>query len=248
MNNKTTDDTTEIVDKVNNVVSNDLQEEEEEENEHNSRYREKEYWDKRFKTEDKYEWLCSYDDVKEYIVRDMFPTDKILILGCGNSRFSADLHNAGFKNITSVDFSPNVIEAMKQKYGQTHESLLWQVEDVRNLNGIPDEAFDIVIDKACLDALVCDEGDPWSPNEQTKNDMESTLKSICRVLKKNNNNNETNIMISKKKKKFISIGFQQPHFRKRYLINESVKYGWEDNLDTYPINVGLGYFYTVCIA
>ena len=56
------------------------------------------------------------------------------------------------------------------------------------------------------------------------------------------------ILWSVKKKKFISIGFQQPHFRKRYLINENVKYGWEDNLDTYPINVGLGYFYTVCIA
>ena len=86
--------------------------ERDEQNEHNSRYREKEYWDKRFTNEDKYEWLCSYNDVKDYIVRDISVHDKILVLGCGNSTFSADLHDAGFRNVTSVDFSPNVIDAM----------------------------------------------------------------------------------------------------------------------------------------
>ena len=211
-----------------------------EENEHNSRYREKEYWDKRFTKEDKYEWLCTYNDVKDYIVRDICVHDKILVLGCGNSTFSADLHDAGFHNVTSVDFSPNVIEAMKKKYNDSHPSLEWQVGDVRQLDGFSGESFDIVIDKACLDALVCDEGDPWSPNERTKNDMYATLKCVSRVLKRNGVSNANH-------RKFISIGFQQPHFRKRYLINDHVKFGWEDNVETFPINVGLGYFYMVCI-
>mgnify|MGYP003974429777 CR=1 FL=1 len=225
--------------------------EQEEENEHNSRYREKDYWNKRFATEEKYEWLCSYIDVKEYIVRDILPSDNILVLGCGNSTFSADLHDNGFKNVTSVDFAPNVIKAMKIKYEASHKSLIWQVEDVRNLNGIKDDTFDVVIDKACLDALVCDEGDPWSPNESTKNDMRNTLNSVLRVLKKNKGqikDNNSTMEDQMHFKKFISIGFQQPHFRKRYLINEDVRYGWEDHIETDPINVGLGYFYTVCIA
>lgn len=214
--------------------------ESEEDSERNSRYREKEYWDKRFIKEDKYEWLCSYNDVKDYIVRDVSADDKILVLGCGNSTFSAELYDAGFQNVTSVDFSPNVIDAMKKKYNDTHPSLQWQIGDVRKLDCFSDESFDIVIDKACLDALVCDEGDPWSPNERTKNDMYATLKCVARVLKKNEGSNMN-------RRKFISIGFQQPHFRKRYLINEQVKFGWEENVDTFPINVGLGYFYMVCI-
>ena len=79
--------------------------------------------------------------------------------------------------MTSVDFSPNVIEAMK-KVNDSHPSLEWQVGDVRQLDGFSGESFDIVIDKACLDALVRDEGDPWSPNERTKNDMYATLKCV----------------------------------------------------------------------
>jgi hypothetical protein len=36
----------------------------------------------------------------------------VLVLGCGNSPFSAALYDAGFTNITSIDFSSVVIEKM----------------------------------------------------------------------------------------------------------------------------------------
>ena len=45
---------------------------------------------------------------------------------------------------------------------------------------------------------------------------------------------------------FISIGFQQPHFRKRYLIPQKNKYGREQDIETFEIDVGMGYFYTRC--
>ena len=80
--------------------------------------------------------------------------------------------------------------------------------------------------------------------------MRNTLNSVLRVLKKNKGqikDNNSTMEDQMHFKKFISIGFQQPHFRKRYLINEDVRYGWEDHIETDPINVGLGYFYTVCI-
>ena len=76
------------------------------------------------------------------------------------------------------------LSRLNKKYNDTHPSLVWQVGDVRRLDSFPDESFDIVIDKACLDALVCDEGDPWSPNERTKNDMYATLECVARILKK----------------------------------------------------------------
>ena len=123
---------------------------------------------------------------------------------------------------------------MKKKHKLSHPSLQWIVSDVRDLKEIRDDAFDVVIDKACLDALVCDEGDPWSPNEETVKDIDATLNSIVRVL------------IHHETPMFISIGFQQPHFRKRYLTSNGRKYGWEDSIETSAIDVGMGYFYTRC--
>ena len=143
------------------------------------------------------------------------------------------LCDAGFSNVTSVDFSTAVINAMRKKYESSHPTLQWIVSDVRNLKEIPNNMFDVVIDKACLDALVCDEGDPWEPNVRTKTDVDSTLTSVVRILKPESS-------------AFISIGFQQPHFRKRYLQFQGSNYGWEQNIVTSNINVGMGYFYTRC--
>ena len=215
-----------------------------------TKYREQSYWEKRFQSEDEYEWLCKFEDVKEYIFRDINFTDRILVLGCGNSTFSADLYDAGYSNVTSVDFSQVVIESMRTKYISSHPALKWVVGDVRDLK-LLDSTFDVVIDKACLDALVCDEGDPWNPNEQTLNDMRLTLESVVWVLRQKEAFPHGN-------KTFISIGFQQPHFRKRYLIpshaddcdkaegEKDPAYGWEKNVETFPIESGLGYFYIRC--
>lgn len=202
--------------------------------ENNFQYKDRNYWEHRFQTEEEYEWLCTYNDVKEYIHRDVKKQDNILILGCGNSTFSADLCNAGFINITSIDFSSVVINAMKKKYAVLHPSLQWMVSDVRDLKEIMDRTFDFVIEKCCLDALVCDEGDPWNPKDETKKNIDATLSSVARVLKRNST------------AAFISIGFQQPHFRKQYLTSNDGRYGWEQNIHTSTINLGMGYFYTRC--
>jgi ribosome biogenesis GTPase A/SAM-dependent methyltransferase len=198
----------------------------------NSRYREEGYWDRRFKTESEYEWLCGFHDVAEMLMRDVRREQSIMILGCGNSPFSAQLADAGFSNITSVDYSATVVKNMREKYAVTHPGLKWEKSDVRDLHEFDDRTFDVVVDKACFDALVCDEGDPWHPNERTVADMTAAVRATSRVLK----NTGT----------FISIGFQQPHFRKRYLKLESDCFGWENNMQTFPIDVGLGYFYTRC--
>ena len=120
--------------------------------EDNSRYREEGYWDGRFKSEEEYEWLCGYNDVKTYIERDI-PSfnSKILVLGCGNSPFSANLFDAGYQDIVSVDFSMEVIEKMKQKHRESHPKLVWEKADVRKLENYKSNSFDYVIDKACLE-------------------------------------------------------------------------------------------------
>ena len=194
--------------------------------EDNSKYQRREYWEKRFAKEESYEWLCGFDHVEKYIHRDIARDQKIIVVGCGNSPFSAAMHAAGYENMVSTDFSPVVIQAMEIRYPM----MKWEVADVTNLSQYPDGTFDVVIDKACLDALVVDEGDVWSPNEGTIARMRSAILSIRRVLKPDG--------------QFISIGFQQPHFRERYFSKERLGCSpvFHD-IQVFNIDAGLGYFY-----
>ena len=49
---------------------------------------------------------------------------------------------------------------MKKKYPENQ----WVVSDVKDLKEFKDEEFDVVFDKATMDALVTDEGSCWNPN------------------------------------------------------------------------------------
>ena len=72
----------------------------------NKNYKDPDYWNSRFKSEDSFEWLVEYKDVKNNIssiLQDK--TCKILQLGCGNSNFSDDLYQDGFTDITNIDIS-----------------------------------------------------------------------------------------------------------------------------------------------
>ena len=83
----------------------------------NSVYKRKEYWDERFAEEEEYEWLVDYSDV-EALLKDVLADRRarILVIGCGNSSFSADLVDAGCTDVTSVDYSPVVIDRMREKH------------------------------------------------------------------------------------------------------------------------------------
>lgn len=50
-------------------------------------YREQEYWERRYEQDQTrhYEWLLSYGDTLRSLLK-LKPTDRVLILGCGNSR------------------------------------------------------------------------------------------------------------------------------------------------------------------
>jgi SAM-dependent methyltransferase len=216
------------------TTTTEVKQEVEENEVDNTQYKRKEYWNTRFQTEESYEWLCSYKDVSDYLEKDVAKKASVLILGCGNSPFSTEMVDAGYTNVTSLDFSSVVIDKMADKHKESHPAMKWVCGDVKRLDlHFERMSFDCIIDKACLDALVCDEGDPWSPNESTSFDMECALNSIAGTMKSGGT--------------FLSIGFQQPHFRKRYLTKKSCSFGWESNITVHKIDCGLGYFYTKCL-
>lgn len=56
-----------------------------------------------------YENLC--DVLHKYIKL----TDKLLVIGCGNSRLSENMYDVGIKNIINIDLSSVVIQQMSVK-------------------------------------------------------------------------------------------------------------------------------------
>jgi len=85
-------------------------------------YSKQSYWDKRFATEQQYDWLCNLEQVEHYFDRD-FPRPRskyrLLVIGCGNSALTAELSDAGFTNIVSTDYSEKVVANMREKYEAT---------------------------------------------------------------------------------------------------------------------------------
>mmetsp|Transcript_29995 Transcript_29995/g.115161 ORF Transcript_29995/g.115161 Transcript_29995/m.115161 type:complete len:174 (-) Transcript_29995:864-1385(-) len=164
------------------------------------------------------------------------PTDRILVVGCGNSKLSFQLYEAGFRSITSIDYSDVVISRMREQYKETPQ-LIWTVADVRELSEISDAgSFDVVIDKATMDALVVDQGSPWSPSQAAIDDVFKMCKEMIYVLRPGGT--------------FIQITFQELLFRRRFLEGHHIPaeqrraLQWK-LIENHRVPVGLGYQFIV---
>jgi 2-polyprenyl-3-methyl-5-hydroxy-6-metoxy-1,4-benzoquinol methylase len=72
------------------------------------------FWDQRYEHETAtFDWLQTWDSIKPLLLPHLRPGVRILVLGCGNSPMSEQMHTEGFTNITNVDISPHVIRLMK---------------------------------------------------------------------------------------------------------------------------------------
>jgi ubiquinone/menaquinone biosynthesis C-methylase UbiE len=168
----------------------------------NSRFNKKAYWDERFRSEDKYDWLMEFQHVEKDLVPLLKPTDHILIVGCGNSTFSRSIYDAGFKNIVNIDYSGVVIENMR-KVNADCDGMSWVEMDMTKL-AFDEASFDVVLDKAAMDALVVEEGDVWDPEVSVIETVHQMCTSVRRVLVPGG--------------RHIQISFAQPHFRTKYLM------------------------------
>ena len=116
------------------------------------------YWDERYGADPngQFDWYQPYLTLKAALIPllSVRPDFEILVAGCGNSGLSASLHDDGYKNITSVDVSTVVVKQMAARYA-AQESLEFLPADMTNLDAVPNDAFDVVLDKALLDSLLC---------------------------------------------------------------------------------------------
>lgn len=175
----------------------------------NTVYGTKDYWEERFSQEKDYEWLLSYEKLSSQLGPHLQPDSRILVVGCGNSPFSADLYDAGYTNILNIDYSEVVIAAMRQRHGTVRPVMQWKVLDMTDLSELKDASFDVVIDKAAMDAIMTAEGDVWNPDVKCIDQSRAMCGHVSRVLASNGT--------------FLQISLAQPHFRKLYLL------GWHGN-------------------
>ena len=63
-----------------------------------------------------FDWLKNYASLKKYLAEYLTHKDmKILVIGCGNAKFSEDLYDDGFENVVNNDISSVVIAKMKER-------------------------------------------------------------------------------------------------------------------------------------
>jgi len=189
----------------------------------NQDFAQREYWEERFKEEEEYDWLCEYAALEPHLMHHLKgrPNTRILVIGCGNSTFSASLYDAGFHNITNIDFAPSVIERMTREHSKLRPEMAWIVMDMLAMTSFDDSAFDMVIGKGSLDALQASIKDVWDPSAESRRQADVFLREVRRVLTASGT--------------FFSVSFEQPHFRTKFLMGKT------DAFETDPYKSFKGY-------
>ncbi|KAL0201424.1 hypothetical protein M9458_004611, partial [Cirrhinus mrigala] len=95
-----------------------------------------------------------------------------------------DMYQAGYTSITNVDYSSVCVESMAERHKDCAQ-LSWLCMDARRL-AFTDGAFDVVLEKGTLDAMLVEETDPWKISE-------NAARLLHQVLLEVRNNTESNI-------------------------------------------------------
>jgi len=158
------------------------------------------YWEDRYAKEKQntgFEWFLSFKQLQPFLGALVKRSSKVLHIGCGNSTLGVDLfcNTYASKGVINTDICPLVIEQMKQRF-QYLNHVEWHVDDTMGMK-FCEANFDSVIDKGCLDALLCHS----NKNVKLRN-CEKMMNEVYRVLKPKGN--------------LILISFGQPEVRLEY--------------------------------
>uniref|UniRef100_A0A131XCJ8 Putative spermine/spermidine synthase n=1 Tax=Hyalomma excavatum TaxID=257692 RepID=A0A131XCJ8_9ACAR len=142
-----------------------------------SEFASEQYWNEFFHKRGRaaFEWYGEFWQHAEIIFKYLKElTDKILIVGCGNSALSADLYDTGHRNIISVDISDVVIRQMNEKYVNSRPQMQFLQMDATQMQ-FKDEEFSVILDKGTVDAL--------TPDSDSATKLYAVLKEVSRVLR-----------------------------------------------------------------
>ena len=105
----------------------------------------KQYWQTFFERrgDESFEWYGSYAELRAIVVDEqkLRRTDRVLVVGCGNSDFSAELYDDGYEEVTNVDFEATVISAMAAR-NESRTKMSWLVADMTAMVEVATGAVD----------------------------------------------------------------------------------------------------------
>eukprot|EP01129_Flabellula_baltica_P012583 TRINITY_DN5692_c0_g1_i1.p1 TRINITY_DN5692_c0_g1~~TRINITY_DN5692_c0_g1_i1.p1 ORF type:complete len:202 (-),score=29.29 TRINITY_DN5692_c0_g1_i1:44-649(-) len=134
------------------------------------------YWNDRYTNyPDCFDWYVG-SQMKPLLlkIKEFCPLESIvLMVGCGNSALSEQMVLEGYQKVFNIDFSPVVIDLMNERFNNSPR-LVFEVMNVLEL-GYQDEFFDVIVDKATLDSIMCS-------NKSFKK-VNMMIRQIYRVLK-----------------------------------------------------------------
>ena len=123
-------------------------------------FRQKEYWDSFFRKRGKkaFEWYGEYGELCGILHKYIKQRDTVLVVGCGNSTMSCDLYDVGYKSITSIDLSNQVIEQMQRQNKRERPDLKFETMDATQMS-YDESTYSVILDKGTLDAMMTDDSD-----------------------------------------------------------------------------------------
>ena len=164
----------------------------------------KEYWDSFFTKRSKaFEWYGEYADLCHVLHKYLKPSSRTLVAGCGNSKLSEELYDAGFQSIDNIDISDVVIRQMLARNKLKRPSMTYTKMDLLHMT-YEDASFDCVLDKGTLDAIFS------NTDDRTVQSVDQMFAEIERVLKVAG--------------RYVCITLAQEHILKKLL--ERFESGW----------------------
>uniref|UniRef100_A0A1A8AC67 eEF1A lysine and N-terminal methyltransferase n=1 Tax=Nothobranchius furzeri TaxID=105023 RepID=A0A1A8AC67_NOTFU len=117
-----------------------------------------EYWEKFFKKrgEKAFEWYGDYNKLCGVLHKYIKVTDKVLVVGCGNSELSEQLYDVGYKHLMNIDISETVVTHMSQRNAERRPGLLFHQVDATQ-TPYEDVSYQAALDKGTLDAMASQE-------------------------------------------------------------------------------------------
>jgi ubiquinone/menaquinone biosynthesis C-methylase UbiE len=165
-----------------------------------AQYGKLEYWDDRYsKRTEPFDWYQVYSGMKDIISPKIQKENKILNIGCGNSRMSEEMYEDGYEDITNIDFSNKVISQMEERCKSKYPKMIFKIMDVCEMKNFENSSFNTVIDKGTLDSILC--SDTPIPSS------EKMLSEIYRILTPGGN--------------YICISYGDSDHRKKYFQKQN---------------------------
>lgn len=91
------------------------------------------------------------------------------------------MYSAGYHSIANVDYSSVCVATMSARHSDC-PGMTWHQMDISRLS-FPDASFDVVLEKATLDAILVEEKSPWELSPQTASFMHESLTEVPRPQK-----------------------------------------------------------------